>query len=262
LEAPNIAASADTVVTWTGPYPKFARINLMMDGKIYIMPFSWTHYGHYIQYPNRKGAACEVVLGGVYFPIENFATTPHFPNYRLGPLEDSACDTLGLLNHPLAWWRSDKDTTALHLVFTDNSSYNPETWHWDFGDGQVSSDTSPVHLYSQTGTYLVCLTVCNTNGCDTMCRGVNIETIGTEEPQYYEPIWTLYPNPAWDYLNIHFEYTGTKSCFSLVNVLGQTVLSQNIAGLESSVALSGVKPGLYLGVLTMQIGVFKVIVSR
>ncbi len=143
LQASDIETSADTVVLWQGPYPKFATMNLMMDGKIYIMPFSWTHYGHYIRYPNRKGKACEVVLGGVYFPNENFATMPHFPNYRLGPLEGSGCDSLGLLNHPLAWWRWDKDTTALQIVFTDNSSYEPETWHWDFGDGQTSADTSP-----------------------------------------------------------------------------------------------------------------------
>ena len=251
LNAPDIAASADTVVLWQGPYPKFANMNLMMDGKIYIMPFSWTHYGQYIRYPNRKGKACEVVLGGVYFPNENFATMPHFPNYRLGPLENSACDTVGLLNQPLAWWRWDKaDTSALNIVFTDNSTYNPDTWHWDFGDGQMSTDTSPVHLYALPGTYHVCMTVCNANGCDTMCRDIEIKTISTGEPESEGQAMLLYPNPAFEAVSVQYPGARPSARFSLVNVLGQTVYAAPLKSAESTISLEGIAPGIYWAVLT------------
>jgi len=33
------------------------------------------------------------------------------------------------------------------------------SWHWDFGDGQTSSEKNPVHQYKMPGTYLVTLTV-------------------------------------------------------------------------------------------------------
>jgi hypothetical protein len=251
LTAPDISASADTVVIWTAPYPKFSRMNLMMDGKIYIMPFSWTHYGHYISYPNRKGKDCEVVLGGLYFPNENFATMPHFPNYRLGPLEGSTCDTLGVFPPPLAWWRWDKsDTSAQKIVFTDNSFYKPDTWHWDFGDGQISADTSPVYQYTLPGTYHVCMTVCNANGCDTMCRDITIETISVEDPESKEQTMFLYPNPAFREVIVQFPGTRPSSRFSLVNVLGQTVYTAPLKSEESTLSLEGIAPGIYWAVLT------------
>jgi len=251
LQATDIEASADTIMIWQGPYPKFANMNLIMDGKIYIMPFSWTHYGHYIRYPNRKGKDCEVVLGGLYFPNENFATMPHFPNYRLGPLEGSTCDTLGVFPPPLAWWRWDKsDTSAQKIVFTDNSSYKPDTWHWDFGDGQISADTSPVHQYTLPGTYHVCMTVCNANGCDTMCRDITIETISVEDPESKEQTMFLYPSPAFREVIVQFPGARPSARFSLVNVLGQTVYTAPLKSEESTLSLEGIAPGIYWAVLT------------
>lgn len=50
-------------------------------------------------------------------------------------------------------------------IFT-NRSIAAETFAWDFGDGQISSDSCPVHRYTKTGNYFVKLTVSNnTIGC-------------------------------------------------------------------------------------------------
>ncbi|MBK8966601.1 MAG: hypothetical protein IPM36_07930 [Lewinellaceae bacterium] len=58
---------------------------------------------------------------------------PNFPNYRLGPLDGSPCDTLGLDNLPAAHFRWEFwDTlTPLNVSFTDLSIYEPATWQWD-----------------------------------------------------------------------------------------------------------------------------------
>ena len=45
----------------------------------------------------------------------------------------------------------------LSVQFTDNSSY-AESLEWDFGDGNTSTDLSPVHTYSEVGLYTVSLT--------------------------------------------------------------------------------------------------------
>lgn len=34
-----------------------------------------------------------------------------------------------------------------------------ETWNWDFGDGESSSEMNPVHVYKEGGIYAVKLTV-------------------------------------------------------------------------------------------------------
>ncbi|RJP24059.1 MAG: PKD domain-containing protein [Candidatus Abyssobacteria bacterium SURF_5] len=47
------------------------------------------------------------------------------------------------------------------VTFTDLSTCEPTEWLWDFGDGQTSSEQNPSHLYSEPGTYAVCLTAGN-----------------------------------------------------------------------------------------------------
>lgn len=47
----------------------------------------------------------------------------------------------------------------LTVHFTDESTGNPVTWAWDFGDGGVSAEQHPVHEYLTEGTYDVKLTV-------------------------------------------------------------------------------------------------------
>jgi uncharacterized protein (TIGR02145 family) len=54
------------------------------------------------------------------------------------------------------------------VQFTDESTKDPTTWHWEFGDGNTSSMQNPSHLYETTGTYTVSLTVSNSFGSDTL----------------------------------------------------------------------------------------------
>lgn len=43
--------------------------------------------------------------------------------------------------------------------FTDLSTGDFNTWHWEFGDGSTSSVQNPTHVYSSAGTYNVTLTI-------------------------------------------------------------------------------------------------------
>jgi len=46
---------------------------------------------------------------------------------------------------------------------------------WDFGDGDTSSQINPTHFYTSEGTYSVCLTVTDINGCmSTVCHDVQV----------------------------------------------------------------------------------------
>lgn len=67
----------------------------------------------------------------------------------------------------------------LELIFTDQSTGNITDWEWDFGDGTISQEQNPVHLFPEPGEYLVCLNVSNS---DTMeycfhfiCKTINIQ---------------------------------------------------------------------------------------
>lgn len=55
----------------------------------------------------------------------------------------------------------------LAVQFTDLSFGNIESWSWDFGDGQTSSNQNPTYIYDAVGIYTVALTVQGPDGTDT-----------------------------------------------------------------------------------------------
>src|SRR3989339_205249 len=57
-------------------------------------------------------------------------------------------------------------TIPLTVQFTDQSSNNPTSWLWSFGDGSNSTSQNPSHTYNATGTFNVSLTVSNGAGSD------------------------------------------------------------------------------------------------
>ena len=70
---------------------------------------------------------------------------------------------------PEAKFEANKDTTCTGMVeFKDNSTYSPDEWLWEFGDGETSNLKNPIHQYTQNGTYSVSLTVSNEFGSNTV----------------------------------------------------------------------------------------------
>jgi PKD repeat protein len=63
---------------------------------------------------------------------------------------------------------------GLEVTFT-NTSTNADTYSWDFGDGNTSTEENPVHTYAQDGTYTVVLTA--TNACGSVTESVEITVV-------------------------------------------------------------------------------------
>ena len=90
-----------TVATWDSfysPGPPFATLfltqELMQDNKIYINTGNSTDYLHVIEYPDSLGIACQVNQHSLHLPTYNASSTPYYPNYFLGPVVGSVCDSL------------------------------------------------------------------------------------------------------------------------------------------------------------------------
>lgn len=63
------------------------------------------------------------------------------------------------------------------VTFTNTSSANSTTFHWDFGDGTSSTlEDPPPHVYPGDGAYVVILTVTNPCGTSTYPTAVIIQT--------------------------------------------------------------------------------------
>ncbi|MBW7989062.1 MAG: PKD domain-containing protein, partial [Planctomycetes bacterium] len=61
--------------------------------------------------------------------------------------------------------RSGND--PLVVQFTDTSTGRVSNWLWNFGDGKTSNEQNPNHMYKNTGSYIVSLTVVGPGGSDT-----------------------------------------------------------------------------------------------
>lgn len=86
----------DTIANWDGGFPSgnpffanlFGYSQLAPNGKIYITNLSSASF-HVVERPNLPGQACGFRQVGFDLPSPNFNSIPHFPNYRLEPLD---CD--------------------------------------------------------------------------------------------------------------------------------------------------------------------------
>jgi PKD repeat protein len=62
----------------------------------------------------------------------------------------------------------------LNVNFSDLSSGEPQSWLWDFGDGNLSTQQNPIHTFPAPGTYTVCLTVTDACGVDSSCQTLTV----------------------------------------------------------------------------------------
>jgi YVTN family beta-propeller protein len=60
--------------------------------------------------------------------------------------------------------------SPLTVSFTDQSTGSPNSWNWNFGDGNTSTERNPVHTYNKTGQYSVTLTESNENGVEAITK--------------------------------------------------------------------------------------------
>ena len=58
----------------------------------------------------------------------------------------------------------------LEVQFADESEGEPTEWSWDFGDGNVSTEQNPIHIYIDPGEYAVSLTVTNSAGSELLTK--------------------------------------------------------------------------------------------
>jgi PKD repeat protein len=224
------------------------------DGKIYIVPESSNRYLHTIEYPDEVGLASNLVQRKYMIPTSNHVGVPNFPHYRLGPLDGSPADTLGLDNHPIAKFRYESDTNSyLDVRFTDLSYYRPESWFWDFGDGTTFTGKKPyVHSFSKEGTYSVCLTVSNENSTNTSCKSITIGPNATDDDAEIDnKLVTLFPNPVDQEMILTIQdYIPKHGIVEIYDVVGQKVKIQSVYNGWNNIDVSQLNTGTYIYIVS------------
>lgn len=60
--------------------------------------------------------------------------------------------------------------TGTPIPFTSSVPENTTSVHWDFGDGFMSTDKNPSHIYSEPGIYQIVLTLTSDLGCELITK--------------------------------------------------------------------------------------------
>ena len=256
--------------TWPGWLSEgFGPMCTAIDERIYMISSNGgSHSLSVINRPDEPGVSCRFIQNEIILPTYTSRSPPNVANFRIGPVDGSTCDTLGLNNQPVSSWRWElQDSTDENTIrFTDLSYFRPENWHWDFDDGITSDLSDPIHHYESPGWYHVCLTVSNEYATDSMCRWIEVKDItSTYHPgSGQDQDFTVYPNPFDDYLEITPSADGYHLLdLSLANVHGQTVISHpmtfpgriNIGHLPAGIYFLNLKEN---GILRFRASVMKV----
>ncbi len=91
----------------------------------------------------------------------------------------------------------------LSVTFTDQSiAFNTITeWFWDFGDSETSTETNPIHIYNDTGTYDVMLIISDNSLYDTLIMNSFIHVMDSSQ-------WTGYNISKTYFADMNYLTTG------------------------------------------------------
>lgn len=91
---------------------KFYFHFLAPDGRIYISTSEGSNVFHYIENPDLLGLACNVIQNSFFLPTVNNFCMPNAPNFSLGPLTGSLCDTINTVVE-----QTEISSPALNLTY-------------------------------------------------------------------------------------------------------------------------------------------------
>jgi PKD repeat protein len=182
----------------------------------------------------------------------------------------SSSFSLFLFTDPEVWYQDECNALFLPLItsetdevfFLNLSSFDAIGFEWDFGDGNTSTESNPVHVYDEEGIYTVSLTITTANGC-TSTFEITLNTDGsgltgdvsasalvlsTETTQVRAEEIRLYPNPVSNFLFVQFpESVQADAQLRIMDARGQMVLQPGQAGAnnQKEISVDNLPGGLY-----------------
>jgi len=127
------------------------------------------------------------------------------------------------------------------------NSCNAETFLWNFGDGNTSSEPYPTHTYSLTGTYTISLIVNNDCGADTTIQQISIVEITSVKGNNLVGHVKVYPNPSYGLIYIDMKGLENINYILLKDMVGKIVVQKNIVdSMEEVLNLNELVAGAYI----------------
>lgn len=107
----------------------------------------------------------------------------------------------------------------------NNTTQNGISYQWNFGDGTpASTEISPSHTYSQSGTYTVSLSAINGCGVSVYQTNVIVDVVGVQDHAWINR-FQLFPNPNHGVFTLDMEVAQKASqlSFEMISPIGQLI---------------------------------------
>ncbi len=165
---------------------------------------------------------------------------------------NTACQSLTVVLSPQANFTATMGENG-NYTFTDQSTNEPSSWAWDFGDGNTSTDQNPTHTFTTTGDFNVCLMVTNAAGSSNICQMISVIINDVDDPAL-EAALSVFPNPVSNVLQIQLQDQSTEGVFlQVIGLNGQTQVRQAIQG-QATLQVGNWAAGHYTALLYASTG--------
>ncbi len=113
-------------------------------------------------------------------------------------------------------------------TFTAVGASQVNNYLWSFGDGNSSTDPSPVHTYPGNGNFTVRLIYSNACDEDTVQTNVSI-TVGVPVLQGNDRMMQIFPNPATDFVSIKLKNAAREvKQLQLFDLTGRLLITKTL----------------------------------
>lgn len=151
----------------------------------------------------------------------------------------SATDTVNINVQPLPLSDFTFSNNLLSVSFLSTAS-NQDSLYWDFGDGSsFDYSTNPQHSYTQNGIYTACLHTFNSCGTDSVCKTINLSTVGITELKSELKIL----RSDWGYTVNSIKSIGN---YNLTDAYGRILISGNANESNIDLRLEHLPRGIYI----------------
>jgi hypothetical protein len=137
----------------------------------------------------------------------------------------------------------DTTWTGLPTAFTAMSNDTNATFDWNFGDTNTGSGESVQNTYANPGVYLVTVIITNGGCSDTISQPIVVE-LSTSIPTVPTLWFGVAPNPTSGELVLTTKDNNVKTV-TVLNMLGETISSQQINGSTLRLDITGNPAGIY-----------------
>ncbi|MCF8298273.1 MAG: T9SS type A sorting domain-containing protein [Saprospiraceae bacterium] len=144
--------------------------------------------------------------------------------------------------------------SPLSVQFNDLTTGGPNTWLWDFGDGNTSTLKNPSHIYSTIGSFDVKLKASNGIDTDSITIVSYITVASGINENYLKKYIKIFPNPFSDETNILIENPNISvKTIELLDISGKKIISiEKPESNKITIHRNGLESGLYFIKITTE----------